>query len=114
MTKQKKRRVWSPEEKRLICGQARLPGVSVSQVARRYDVNANLVFTWLRDPRFADSGGEVASFLPVEIVPAPGLAAAPSPGEGRIEIELAGGHRLRIVGGYNPEALARLLRGLSA
>jgi len=114
VTKQKKRRVWSAEEKRLICGQARLPGVSVSQVARRYDVNANLVFTWLRDPRFADSGGEVASFLPVEIVRAPEVAATASPGEGRIEIELAGGHRLRIVGGYDPEALARLLRGLSA
>jgi transposase len=115
VTKQKKRRVWSAEEKRLICGQARLPGVSVSQVARRYDVNANLVFTWLRDPRFADGGGgEVASFLPVEIVQAPELAAAPSPGDGRIEIELAGGHRLRIVGSYDPEALARLLRGVSA
>ena len=115
MTKQKKkRRVWSAEEKRLICGQARLPGVSVSQVARRYDVNANLVFTWLRDPRFADGDGEVASFLPVEIVQAPEPSAAPSTGEGRIEIELAGGHRLRIVGGYDPEVLARLLRGLSA
>ena len=113
MTKQKKRRVWSGAEKRLICGQARLPGVSVSQVARRYDVNANLVFTWLRDRRFADSGGEVASFLPVEIVRAPELAGPPSPGEGWIEIELAGGHRLRIVGGYDPDALARLLRGLS-
>lgn len=114
MTKQKKRRVWSAEEKRLICGQARLPGVSVSQVARRYDVNANLVFTWLRDPRFADGGGEVASFVPVEIVQAPEPSAARSPGEGRIEIELAGGHRLRIIGSYDPEALARLLRGLSA
>jgi transposase len=114
VAKQKKRRVWSAEEKRLICGQARLPGVSVSQVARRYDVNANLVFTWLRDPRFSDGGGEVASFLPVEIVGRPELAAAASPVEGRIEIELAGGHRLRIVGGYDPEALARLLRGLSA
>lgn len=115
MTKHNKRRVWSADEKRLICGQARLPGVSVSRVARRYDVNANLVFTWLRDPRFADGGGdEVASFLPVEIVRAPELAAAPSPGDGRIEIELAGGHRLRIVGSYDPEALARLLRGLSA
>ena len=113
VTKQKKRRVWSAAEKRLICGQARLPGVSVSQVARRYDVNANLVFTWLRDPRFADSG-EVAPFLPVEIVRAPEVAAAPSLGEGRIEIELAGGHRLRIIGGYDAEALARLLRGLSA
>jgi transposase len=56
----------------------------------------------------------VASFLPVEIVRAPDLAAAPPPGEGRIEIEIAGGHRLRIIGGYDPEALARLLRGLSA
>ena len=62
----------------------------------------------------AYSGGEVAFFLPVEIVRAPELAAAPSPGEGRIEIELAGGRRLRIVGGYDPEALARLLRSLSA
>jgi len=111
VTKQKKRRVWSAEEKCLICGQARLPGVSVSQVARRYDVNANLVFTWLRDPRFADSG-EVASFLPVEIVRGPELAT-PSPGEGRIEIELAGGHRMRVSGHYDPEALARLIRGLS-
>jgi transposase len=114
VTKQRKRRVWSAEEKRLICRQARLPGVSVSQVARRYDVNSNLVFTWLRDPRFADGSGEVASFLPVEIVQAPELSAAPSPGESRIEIELAGGPRLRIVGSYDPEALARLLRGLSA
>jgi transposase len=114
VTKQKKRRVWSAEEKRLICGQARLPGVSVSQVARRYDVNANLVFTWLRDPRFADSGGEVAPFLPVEIVRAPELAAAPSPREGRIEFELAGGHRLQVIGSYDPEAVARLLRGLWA
>jgi len=32
--------------------QTRVPGVSVSQVARRYDVNANMVFKWLRDPRF--------------------------------------------------------------
>lgn len=32
---------------------ARLPGISVNQVARRYDVNANLLFNWLRDSRFA-------------------------------------------------------------
>ncbi|MCV2449658.1 IS66-like element accessory protein TnpA [Paracoccus sp. DMF] len=114
MTKQKKRRVWSAEEKRLICGQSRLPGVSVSQVARRYDVNANLVFTWLRDPRFADSDSEAPSFLPVEIAGPTERAAAAASGEGRIEIELVGGHRLRIIGGYDPETLARLLRGLSA
>lgn len=34
-------------------------------------------------------------------------------GVGVIEIELSGGHRLRITGRYDPDALSRLLRGLS-
>ncbi len=33
--------------------------------------------------------------------------------ENHIKIELASGHRMRISGGYDPEALARLIRGLS-
>ena len=94
----------------------------MSQVARRYDANANLVFSWLRDPRFRSDETaveEYAGFLPVEVI-AEGregrhdgsvraLAA-----EGLIELELAGGHRLRIVGSYDPEALARLIRGLAS
>ena len=114
MTKRRKRRVWSVDEKRMIYGQTRVPGVSVSQVARRYDVNANLVFAWLRDPRFADAdAADIARFLPVEIV-AEGKVpvAAPVP-DNCIEIELAGGHRMRISGSYDPESLARLIRGLS-
>jgi transposase len=61
---------------------------------------------------------EHAGFLPVEIVDAyeePHRAPerdAPAPA-GRIELELAGGHRLRITGPYDPEALARLIRGLT-
>ena len=116
MVKGGKRRVWTDEEKRTVCAQARLPGVSVSQVARRYDVNANLVFTWLRDPRFAprEAVEDPARFLPVEVVEAPGCRD-PVPGaEGRIEIDLAAGHSLRIIGSYDPAALARLIRGLSS
>ena len=120
MAKRRKRRVWSDAEKRMICVQARLPGVSVSRVARRYDVNANLVFSWLRDPRFAPDEAAVeehAGFLPVEIIEeGTGLRYAadePVP-EGCIDMELVGGHRLRITGAYDPEALARLIRGLSA
>jgi transposase len=40
MTKRRRRRVWEDEEKRRIVAQTQVPGVSVSQVARRYDVNA--------------------------------------------------------------------------
>ena len=51
------RRFWSDDEKRRIVAQSYAPGVSVSVVARRYDVNANLIFTWRRDPRYPPSQG---------------------------------------------------------
>lgn len=55
-----------------------------------------------------------ARFLPVEIVAeAKGSFGAPIT-DNHIEIELVGGHRLRISGNYDPEALARLMRGLTA
>ena len=121
------KRLWTDEEKRSICLQTTAPGVSVAQVARRYALNANVVFKWLRDPRFAPdiapaldgSATEDAFFLPVEIVDRTrdddaAVAIDPVPAVGIIEIDIAGGHRLRISGGYDPEALARLIRGLSA
>ena len=118
------KRLWTDEEKRTICFQTTAPGVSVAQVARRYAVNANLIFKWLRDARFAPAplaGGcspEGVQFLPVEIVQdvraAPAVPDAPVAGGSWIEIELAGGHRMRITGRYDPEALARLIRGLTA
>jgi transposase len=131
----RERRIWADDEKRMICRQARLPGISVSQVARRYDVNANLVFMWLRDARFvpeevappietlaarADetADGATTAFLPVELIaeadatPSPDVPPEPRPA-GVMEIELSGGHRLRVEGSYDPDALARFLRALS-
>ena len=90
---------------------------------------------WLRDSRFASE--EVAppiealanetdaaardattAFLPVELVSE--ADATPSPDgpsqrrpAGVMEIALAGGHRLRVEGAYDPDALARFLRALS-
>ena len=112
----RKRRFWTDDEKQKICAQTRVAGVSVSQVARRYDVNANLVFTWLRDPRFApeESAEEPAHFLPVAIVEEAGRRHPAAGAEGRIEIALAGGHNVRVIGVYDPEVLARLIRGLTS
>ena len=114
------KRLWTDEEKRSICFQTAAPGVSVAQVARRYAVNANLIFKWLRDPRYAPDPAlvpaplEEARFLPVEIVAETKSPATEPVAENRIEIDLAGGHRMRISGSYDPEALARLIRGLTA
>jgi transposase len=85
------------------------------QVARRYNVNANQVFNWLKDARFSISqgGDDAACFLPVEIVepvlPASDHRVAET---GKIEIAFSGGHCLSISGPYDPEALGRLIRSL--
>ena len=106
------RRRWSEEEKRRIVGQTLIPGVSVSQVARRYDVNANLLFTWRRDPRLrpAVEAEPEPSFLPVEVVSSsvPDPVAAPT----TIEVALSNGHRVSVTGSFDVEALCRLVQGL--
>ena len=117
------KRLWTDEEKRSICVQTTAPDVSVAQVARRYALNANMIFKWLRDARYAPGSAQGALdapvFLPVEIVnPARAEAARPILPSNvlpdcLLEIEIAGGHRLRVSGSYDPEALARLIRGLS-
>ncbi len=52
-----KRRRWSASEKLEICDQARVPGVSVAQVARRYALNATMLHGWLKDSRFGGGHG---------------------------------------------------------
>ena len=114
------RRLWTDDEKRSICLQTTAPGVSVARVARRYAVNANLIFKWLRDPRYAPDPAALPSpaveprFLAVEIVAEATAPVVVPSAANHIEIELAGGHRMRINGGFDPEALARLIRGLTA
>ena len=128
----RKKRTWSDDEKREICQQTMLPGVSVAQIGRRYVVNANLIFKWLKDARFVTgvTEAEETTFLPVEIgvgldvhdapsLPMPATtrleqSTGPASTNGRIEIELAGGHRISAEGGFDPEVLGRLLKGLMA
>jgi transposase len=118
------KRLWRREEKRSICAPVAAPGVLVAQVARRYAVNANIIFKWLRDPRYAlddvpavePSAADAACFLSVEVVDRPrndDTPPAPTPAPGMIEIDIAGSHRLRINGAYDPDTLARLIRDLS-
>ncbi len=118
--KRRKRRLWDDDEKRRIVAQTRVPGVSVSQVARSYDVNANLVFKWLRDPRFTPPPVEdgAASFLPVEVVAEPRRIDPPvvelKASAAKLEISLPNGHRVSVSGPYDPDTLCRLVRGLGS
>ena len=79
-------------------------------------MNANLIFKWLGDPRFAPGSepDRLSSFLPVEVertvIGLPGETAGNCPSTNGLRIELAGGHRLVAEDGFDPERLGRLLK----
>jgi len=125
MARPRKHRHWSDEEKRSICSQTLAPGVSVAQVARRYALNANLIFKWLKDSRFSPDGvvADDQTFLPVEIRSETRVDSAPlidvpvaacSEHAGRLEIILPDGLQLRVEGSFDGDELARLVKGLMA
>jgi len=129
--KGQKKRFWADEEKRLICAQALAPGVSVAQVARRYAMNANLIFKWLKDPRFSPAAGETLDvqdggsvFLPVQFsgstidqrvddttVRAAGPASAPILAH-RVDITLSDGRRVVVEGPTALSSVVGLVQGL--
>ncbi len=89
-------RRWSEEERRRIVAESFEPGVSASVVARRHDLNTNLLFTWRR--RYGEEQREVAGFVPAVVARE---AVSPTASQracealtGRMEIELPGGCRL--------------------
>ena len=115
MLRRRRYRRWSAEEKRSICRQTRAPGVSVAQVARRHALNANLIFKWLKDPRFAPVAvvEEKPVFLPVAVreddAPTVPMASPAGGPPGRVQIVLATGHGMTVEGPFDGEAVARLL-----
>ena len=91
-----RRKVWPEALKREIVAAALAPGASVSVVARQYDVNANLVFTWRRLYGNApDVSPPAPEFLPVMVTADQPAAAPAEPPADTIEIELPGGYRVR-------------------
>jgi transposase len=61
------RRRWTVEQKRLIVEET--SGASVSVVARRYDINANLLFKWKREAEAGQLGGALATATVADLVP---------------------------------------------
>jgi transposase len=120
-----RRRHRTVEEKRRIVQESLKPGASVAVVARRFDVNANQVFTWRRQyKRGALTGKRVTAeegkLLPVALrelndPPAhhsPSVASEPTH-TGRIEIEFGAGRRLCIQGRADADTLSTVIRALS-
>ena len=103
--KRRRARKWSDADKRRVVAESYAPGATVTAVARRNDVRANLMHEWRR--RFREQGGEARNggFVPVIVAPADD---AP-PAAGRIEIALSGGVRVTVDGTVDAPVLARVL-----
>ncbi len=105
------RRRWSEAEKEQLVAETCAPGMSVSLVARRRGVDPSLLFRWRR--RLLVPAEATPVFAPVEVADtapaAPIMTPPASAGGGLIEIELAGGRRLRVDRDVDAEALRRVL-----
>jgi len=115
LDERRRRRSWSLDEKRRIVAETYEPGASVSKVARRHDVNTNMVFTWrrhLRPPSLMDS---TVSFVPAAITTEPGVVNVPAvPGSaGRMEIVFTSGERLIFGSDVDAGALGRVVKLLA-
>jgi transposase len=121
---QRHRRVWTAAEKQRLVAETLEPGASVSRVARRHDMNANLLFTWRRQARQGELGNNVPAaapeglqLIPIEVAAA-GEAQPPRrvpSGEahsGIIEIALPSGVRVRVGALVDELALRRVLTAL--
>ena len=102
---------WPEALKREIVAASLVPGASVSLIARQYDVNTNLVFTWRK--RYGETlSADGPQMVPVVMTPDQPIAAAPAPSVDMIEIDLPRGYRVRIGGNIKAAALRIVLDAL--
>jgi transposase len=109
----RRRRVWPLEEKRRIVAESVAPGASVSLVARRHDLNTNMLFTWRRQLGTGAAPAQPVSFVPAEITPEGPAEPCRGCGSGRIEIVLASGTRVIVGMDVSESALGCVLKVLS-
>ena len=112
-TRRRARR-WNEAEKRRIVVESYAPGVTVSAVAKRHAMNANLLFDWRR--KFREEGGEPdagqSAFVPVVVAPPAEVISddgGARPSDGRMEIVLDGRLRVVVDATVSAPALARVL-----
>ncbi|CAJ0855651.1 hypothetical protein AMST5_04214 [freshwater sediment metagenome] len=110
----RRRRFWTRDEKRRIVDESLEDGASIAEVARRHELNANLLFTWRR--KMGVEPSEQPG--PMEIVPvtiARGLAADEHGPDavGQMEIVLSEGDRILVWADVETAALSRVLKALS-
>ncbi len=115
------RRSFSPEFKWQLVQESKLRTLSTSELARKYDVNTNQVFRWVREAQLGKAlwvrraKGELAiheaptPFLPVSVRAA---EVTPVVHQGAITVSFRSGHQL-VLHEATPDMLRQLVAALS-
>lgn len=138
--RQMARRKYSDTFKRKIAEEALLPGASVSQLSRRYDLNANMIFGWRDEYRHRQLGFAEGAEVPVEAdpefiavgviteagqaipilaadrprLPPPVIKKTSTAVSRQVEVELRNGIKLRLDAGMATETLRRIVGALKS
>jgi transposase len=109
-----RRRKWSDDDKAKVVAQTLEPGAVVAEVARRWQICPQQVFTWRREMRVGI--GAPLDFVPVVVETTASKAEAtvtPARGTPAIEVKLAGA-MLRVAPGTDEAQLTMVLRSIRA
>ena len=110
----KERRRWTRDDKLAIVAETFAPGAVVLEVARRRQVSSGQIHTWRKQLRdelgFPAPEAELpVPAPPMRFMPVAIAAEAASP---TIEVELAGGARVKITGGIEASMVMALIKAL--
>jgi transposase len=110
----RRRRSWTRDEKRRIVDESLEDGASIAEVARRHELNANLLFTWRRKLGVERSGRNAPmGIVPVTIAPELAAEGHCPDAAGQMEIVLSEGDRIIVWADVETAALTRVLKALS-
>jgi transposase-like protein len=123
LSQNKPRRTFTPESKLDIVKEANAKQASISTLARKYDVNANQLFRWIREVEHnkvkwvrVATGQQTLmklptqspTFLPVTVSHPTPVQQAQSATSPFVTLEFANGHRVQLYQD-NPELLKQLV-----
>lgn len=119
----RRRRSWSQEQKKAIVAEIDVGGATLSEVARRRGVHANVLFRWRREFGSAKgvppgdagtaTGAPATRFVPVTL-PSPSTPASTLTRPGAIEIVVGGGRMVRVGADVDMGTLVRIIEALEA
>jgi transposase len=119
-SERKTRRYYRREQKLRIVEESFAPGASVSVLARKHDINANILFAWRRqykrgqlDPVTRKSEPALLPIVMGSDVKADSENDDPPPSRGHIEIHLADGRWIHVSGSVEAATLRTVLAELT-